>query len=449
MSVIFTLTQWINRLWHGADLARVGQRRERRVQIVVSALMVLVGMYWASSFFGHEYWQMLAFDGAMIACGLAVLGQRVLWVNVLLFGSLIALVALASLFMDANTPAAMRSTHLFLLPIAVGALLAFRDQIWLLRYGVCALCLSLFIALTVSNWQPSYQYLLSDELRLPSAWLQALLAMGLLFVLLHTLQKDSAEHMELDRDLHEALREGQFILHYQPQVDEAGRVVGAEALIRWQHPKRGLLPPSEFIDYAEETGLIIPIGQWVLEQIAEQLRLWRDEPLYQHLDLAVNISQKQFAQRHFVAQILSLIERHEIDAKHLELELTETLIVRDLDDLTRKMVELVGQGVSFSLDDFGTGFSSLSHLKRLPLSKLKIDRSFISDVLTDSHSEAIVRSVINLGQNLGLQVIAEGVEVDDQRQFLRDNGCRRYQGYLLGRPMPLEHFCEFVQCHNA
>ena len=239
------------------------------------------------------------------------------------------------------------------------------------------------------------------------------------------------------------------MLYYQPQLNGAGRVIGAELLIRWQHQQRGLLAPGEFIDHAEHTGLIIPIGQWVLEQTASQLRRWKDDPLFGDLGLAVNISQKQLSQSSFVAEILGLIERHGIDARRLELELTETLIVHDMEDLTRKMTALVEHGVRFSLDYFGTGFSSLSHLKRLPLSKLKIDRSFICDVLTDANSETIVRTVIALGQSMGMTVIAEGVETEAQRRFLADNGCTQFKGYLLGRPMPLVDFSTFVQRHNG
>lgn len=305
------------------------------------------------------------------------------------------------------------------------------------------------MALAASNWRPTDLYALPDDVRLIGSWLQGLVAMALFFGLLHILQTDTAERSELDRDLRAAVREQQFVLYYQPQLDDSGRVTGAELLIRWQHPQRGLLAPGEFIDHAENTGLIIPIGQWVLEQTAARLRQWQDDPLYRDLSLAVNISQKQFGQASFVAEILGLIERHGIDAQRLELELTETLIVRDMEDLTRKMTALVEQGVRFSLDDFGTGFSSLSHLKRLPLSKLKIDRSFICDVLTDANSETIVRTVIALGQSMGMTVIAEGVETEAQRGFLADNGCLRYQGYLFGRPMPLADFCAFVQRHNV
>ena len=273
--------------------------------------------------------------------------------------------------------------------------------------------------------------------------------MLMLFALLHILQSDTAERSMLDRDLEVALREQQFVLHYQPQLNRAGKVMGAEVLIRWQHPQRGLVAPAEFIGHAEKTGMIIPIGQWVLAQAVRQLRIWRDDPRYAGIGLAVNISQKQFRQASFVPDMLRLIDEHAIDARRLDLELTETLIVQDIDDLLRKMTALVERGVRFSLDDFGTGFSSLSHLKRLPLNTLKIDRSFICDVLTDSSSETIVRTVIALGQSMGMTVIAEGVETEAQQQFLLSNGCMQFQGYLFSKPLPLQAFTEFVDKCNS
>ncbi|MFN3771373.1 putative bifunctional diguanylate cyclase/phosphodiesterase [Ectopseudomonas guguanensis] len=453
MPSLSTFSRRVRQLWHGADLALVGQRRERRMRMLASLVMVAMGLLWGLFFSSRGYWAIVVMDVTIICSGLAVFGltlrNRARAANLILFGALILIVVASTLLLDPSTPAAPRATHLYLLPVAVGALMAFRDEHLWLRYGMSLFCLLLFVALAASNWRPTDLYALPDEVRITGSWLQGLVAMALFFVLLHILQSDTAERSELDRDLRAAVREGQFVLYYQPQLDDSGRVTGAELLIRWQHPQRGLLSPGEFIDHAENTGLIIPIGQWVLEQTAARLRQWRDDPLYRDLVLAVNISQKQFGQASFVAEILGLIERHGIDAQRLELELTETLIVHDLEDLTRKMTALVEQGVRFSLDDFGTGFSSLSHLKRLPLSKLKIDRSFICDVLTDANSETIVRTVIALGQSMGMTVIAEGVETEAQRRFLVDNGCRRFQGYLLGRPMPLADFCTFVARHNA
>ena len=453
MRALSTFGKRVRQLWHAADLALVGQRRERRMRMLASMVMVLMGLLWGLFFSSRGYWAIVVMDITIILAGLAVfaltLRNRARAANLILFSALILIVVASTLLLDPPTLVAPRATHLYLLPVAVGALMAFRDEPLALRYGISLFSLLLFVALAASNWRPTDLYALPDDVRLIGSWLQGLVAMTLFFVLLHILQTDTAERSELDRDLRAAVREQQFVLYYQPQLDDGGRVTGAELLIRWQHPQRGLLSPGEFIDHAEHTGLIIPIGQWVLEQTAARLRQWKDDPLFGDLTLAVNISQKQFGQASFVAEILGLIERHGIDAQHLELELTETLIVRDMEDLTRKMTALVEQGVRFSLDDFGTGFSSLSHLKRLPLSKLKIDRSFICDVLTDANSETIVRTVIALGQSMGMTVIAEGVETEAQRSFLADNGCLRYQGYLFGRPMPVADFCAFVQRHNA
>ncbi|MBF8164076.1 EAL domain-containing protein [Pseudomonas mendocina] len=453
MSALSTFAKRVRQLWHGADLALVGQRRERRMRMLASLVMVVIGLLWGLFFSLNGYWAIVVMDGVIILSGLAVfaltLRGRGRSANLILFGALILVVVASALLLDPPTLAAPRASHLYLLPMAVGALMAFRDDPLWLRYGVALFCLLLFVGLAASVWRPTDAHALPDEVRVVGSWVQGGVAMVLFFVLLHILQTDTAERSELDSDLRAALRERQFVLYYQPQLNAANRVIGAELLIRWQHPQRGLVGPGEFIDHAENTGLIIPLGQWVLEQTAAQLRHWSDEPLFRDIGLAVNISQKQFRQPGFVAEILALIERHGIAAQRLELELTETLIVHDMEDLTRKMNALVEHGVRFSLDDFGTGFSSLSHLKRLPLSKLKIDRSFICDVLTDANSETIVRTVIALGQSMGMTVIAEGVETEAQRRFLADNGCSQFQGYLLGRPMPLADFCAFVQRHNA
>jgi EAL domain-containing protein (putative c-di-GMP-specific phosphodiesterase class I) len=236
-------------------------------------------------------------------------------------------------------------------------------------------------------------------------------------------------------------------LHFQPQLDTQSRVIGAEALLRWLHPKRGQVMPGEFIDLAEQTGLIVPIGHWVLEAACQQLRHWSMQPGMEHLRLAVNISQLQFRQETFVAQVQGLIDRHLIDPNLLELELTESMLVEDMQGIIQKMETLRARGVTFSLDDFGTGFSSLSNLKRLPLNNLKIDQSFVRDVLTDRSDASIAQTIIALGNNLGLAVIAEGVETEQQQQFLLENGCHYFQGYLYSRALPVVEFNRFVANH--
>lgn len=453
MTVLSAFLKQVIKLWHAPDLALVGQRRERRMRMLASLVLLLVGSFWGIYFSLRGEWGIVMMDLLMIFCGIGVfvltLRNRVRLANLLLFGVIILVIVATTLLMDPHTAAAPRATHLYLLPIAVAALMAFRDERLWLRYGVAVLCLGLFIVLASSSWSPTSAYHLPDEVRMSGSWVQSVAAMLMLFALLHILQSDTAERSMLDRDLEVALREQQFVLHYQPQLNRAGKVIGAEVLIRWQHPQRGLVAPAEFIGHAEKTGMIIPIGQWVLAQAVRQLRIWRDDPRYAGIGLAVNISQKQFRQASFVPDMLRLIDEHAIDARRLDLELTETLIVQDIDDLLRKMTALVERGVRFSLDDFGTGFSSLSHLKRLPLNTLKIDRSFICDVLTDSSSETIVRTVIALGQSMGMTVIAEGVETEAQQQFLLSNGCMQFQGYLFSKPLPLQAFTEFVERRNG
>ena len=238
----------------------------------------------------------------------------------------------------------------------------------------------------------------------------------------------------MNADLRTAVREGQFLLHYQPQVDAQGRVTGAEALVRWQHPLRGMVSPVDFIPQAEDNGLILPLGHWVLETACNQLLEWASQADMAHLTVAVNVSSRQFRQKDFVEQVLAVLNVTGANPRKLKLELTESLLLHDMDDIVQKMAALKAEGVSFSLDDFGTGYSSLSYLKRLPLGQLKIDQSFVRDILTDSNDAAIARTIIALGQSLGLAVIAEGVETEAQRAFLASHGCHAYQGYLFGRP---------------
>lgn len=243
----------------------------------------------------------------------------------------------------------------------------------------------------------------------------------------------------LDADMRQAVQNQELLLHYQPVVDAAGGVRGYEALLRWNHPRRGVLSPGSFIGLAEQSGLILPIGQWVLRAACHQLVTWSRGLDTQGLSLAVNVSARQFRQRDFVDQVLAVIDETGVNPQRLRLELTESLLISEVEDAIRKMAELRARGVRFSLDDFGTGYSSLNYLKRLPLDALKIDRSFVSDVLTDPNDAVIVRTILALAQSMGLQTVAEGVETEGQRDFLRDNGCTLFQGYLFGRPGLLGH----------
>lgn len=262
-------------------------------------------------------------------------------------------------------------------------------------------------------------------------------------------QTGVATRLVLERDMRKAIQEQQFVLHYQPQIDLRGRCVAAEALLRWLHPERGMVGPDTFIPLSEETGLILPLGQWVLETACRQLVEWEKTLDFAHLSVAVNVSGKQLHQKDFVERVVAILDRTGVDPRRLKLELTESQLLTEVEGTIAKITALKNRGVNFVLDDFGTGYSSLSYLKRLPLEKLKIDRSFVRDVLTDPNDAAITKTVIALAKTLGLGVLAEGVETEEQRQFLESNGCFLYQGYLFGRPLSLADFENFARLHGG
>jgi diguanylate cyclase (GGDEF)-like protein/PAS domain S-box-containing protein len=249
----------------------------------------------------------------------------------------------------------------------------------------------------------------------------------------------------LATDLREAWRESQFLIDYQPQVGADGRMTGVEALLRWRHPHRHLVPPAHFISTAEETSLIVPIGRWVLERACAQLAEWAKRPDRSHLCIAVNVSVRQFRDPDFVDEVMSAIVNSGIAPHKLKLELTESLLADGIEVTVAKMGRLKEMGVTLSLDDFGMGYSSLSYLKRLPLDQLKIDREFVKDILTDANDAAIARTIVGLAQSLGLDVIAEGVETQAQRLFLAQQGCHAYQGYLFCKPLPIEDLELFME----
>lgn len=249
----------------------------------------------------------------------------------------------------------------------------------------------------------------------------------------------------LEADLRDAVARKDFLLYFQPQADMAGRLTGVEALARWPHQSKGMVSPGVFIPMAEETGLIFQLGEWVLETACGLLVSWMSTPQLHHLSMSVNVSARQFHHPDFVQQVLGVLDRTGADAHRLKLELTESLLADDMESIVGKMTTLRRRGVEFSLDDFGTGYSSLAYLKRLPLSQLKIDQSFVRDVLTDTNDAAIARTIITLGASLGLNVVAEGVELTEQREFLSQNGCHGFQGYLLSAPLPQDRLRAFIR----
>ncbi len=241
----------------------------------------------------------------------------------------------------------------------------------------------------------------------------------------------------MENALRQSIHQNELQIYYQPQVDRLGRIIGVEALLRWMRPNIGMVSPADFIPLAEESGLILPIGEWVLQTACAQLKTWANRAETRNLQLAINVSARQFHQAEFVTQIATCITRCGINPTRLKLELTESIVLENVAEVVERMQQLRALGISFSMDDFGTGYSSLSYLKQLPLDQLKIDQSFVRDISIDFNDAAIVRAILAMSQSLGLNVIAEGVETQAQHEFLLANGCQAFQGYLFGKPMPI------------
>jgi EAL domain-containing protein (putative c-di-GMP-specific phosphodiesterase class I) len=252
------------------------------------------------------------------------------------------------------------------------------------------------------------------------------------------------EQVQILHDLRKALERHELVLHYQPKFEaRSKKLVGAEALLRWQHPTRGLIPPNDFIPLAEKTGLIIPIGEWVLNTACRQMRLWRDAGhRTDHWSVAVNLSTVQFDHPGLIRMVQEALEQHDMEPRCLILEITESTAMQDVDQSMGILQQIYSMGVNISIDDFGTGYSSLLYLKRLPASEIKIDRGFVRDLGHDSEDAAIVSAIVALGRTLNLKVVAEGVETAEQQEFLTHLGCDSLQGFLLGRPLPADEFIE-------
>jgi len=334
--------------------------------------------------------------------------------------------------------------HLFLLPLAACACLLVREEPPVLRHGIPAVCLAAFAVLAGTDWHVTNAFALSDGVRSVGLWMDIVAALVTLYGAVLLILAGVAERNGVELELRNALIRGELLLHYQPQVSEDGRVIGAEALIRWRHPARGLVPPDAFIPLAEAAGLMIPIGDWVLRSACVQLARWQSSPASADMTLAVNVSASQFAESGFVQRVLDIVRETGVTITLLKLELTESMLADDIDAVVRKMAELKSHGVRLSLDDFGTGFSSLNYLRQLPLDQLKIDQSFVRNILRSSEDASIARTVVALGQTLGLDVIAEGVETSEHRRALAEMGCTSYQGYYFARPMAGADFDAFV-----
>jgi len=420
---------------------------------VGSAVVTAAALLWGTVFYAQGYVKL-----AGVNAGLLALGAVCFWLTrrghtraatLMLFLVIYAVIVFDALVLDVPSAAAPRSMHQYLLGLAVMALLLTRDEPRWLHLGLPLLLAGTYLVLAASPYGLPGAVALPESIRVPGGWINTTLALAGLFAAVHTLQADLARQSRLQAELSHALLAGEMVLHYQAQVAAQTQVVGAEALVRWQHPVRGLVPPGEFIPLAERSGLMLPLGDWVLRTACQTLVSWSRHAETAELRLAVNVSASQFAQPDFVAKVQQIVQQTGARPDRLELELTESMLANDLEDIITKMLALKDHGIGFSLDDFGTGFSSLTYLRRLPLDKLKIDQAFVRSLLTSPKDAAIAQAVITLGHSLKLEVIAEGVETQEQRQQLASMGCGICQGYLFGRPVPLAEFRTQVSRHAA
>lgn len=431
--------------------ARMDHRRRRRafhLLLATGSIMVLVGLGWGVFFAWRGEWAVAAMELAMAALGAGVIVMARLhrpraasWVA---FVGLTGVLCFFSAYLDVPTAQAPRTSHVFLLVLALCGHHVFRDEKPWLRYGLVVALLVLFVVFAAAPVTTPSSLAIAEDVRRVGIWINLATAVASLLIVVRLADSDIAEHRALHRALRDALSQRRFVLLYQPQVDAAGRIVGAEALLRWHDPRRGLIRPADFMQAAEDSGFILPLGHWVLQEACRQLAVWQATPALRHVRLSVNISALQLRQPDFVQHVDDVMARSGIQADALTLELTESVLVHDMEDAVGKMRALHAMGVRLSLDDFGAGYASLSYLRDLPFAEMKIDRAFTRDVVRDAHAATITRNLLQLGRDLGIDVIAEGIEHDDQFALLGGQGCVLFQGYLFGRPMDVAAFTERI-----
>jgi EAL domain-containing protein (putative c-di-GMP-specific phosphodiesterase class I) len=425
------------------------ERRVRRMLLLGSGIAIAVSVGWGVFFLLRGSWVVVGLDAftALLGCSIAHLTRRghLRAASRLLVGTMYVVLCVNAALLDIPSADTPRSAHNFLLALGLVTSLLMRDERPWLRHGTPLLCFATYIVFASSNLGWVTAYALPESVRSNGVWVNQALAMLTVYLMLHVIQNDVAERNTLEGELRDALLRGEFLLHYQPQVADSDRVVGAEALVRWHHPQRGMVPPGEFVPVAERCGLMPLLGDWVLKTACQQLAVWQRRPETAALTLAVNVSALQFAQADFVVKVMACVVQAGIDPTRLKLELTESMLAHDLEDIVAKMTALKARGIGFSLDDFGTGFSSLSYLRRLPLDQLKIDQSFIANMLNSPKEAAIVQALISLGRSLHIDLIAEGVETAEQLRFLQAQGCSVYQGYLFSRPVTASAFEDLLR----
>lgn len=403
-----------------------------------------IGLAWAIVFAVIGWWAVVALDVAIIVSGLGIyrLIRRGQLNAGLLAGqaALISIAIIMGLFLDVPTAEAPRVSHLYLLVLAALGYLNYQREKSSAQLALIGVCLLAFVVLASARLASPLAVTMPDTLRTIGTWFNALIATSMLAASIYAIHAEFTRKDKVARDLMAALWNEEFHLVFQPQVDSSRTTIGAEALLRWDSPTRGPVSPAEFIPEAERLGLMVAIGGWVLEQGCRTLADWQKSPELRHLTLSINVSAGQLVHEDFEEFVRDTLVRTRAKPQRLHLELTESVLVTDIEVVIAKLQALHDLGITLSLDDFGTGYSSLSYLQRLPIQQVKIDRSFVQDAVTSSSSASLVNNIVLMSRDLGHTVLAEGVETLEQHDLMAKFGCIEFQGYLYGKPMTLDDF---------
>jgi EAL domain-containing protein (putative c-di-GMP-specific phosphodiesterase class I) len=422
-------------------------KSSQRLIIAYKAVSITVALFcllWAVIFALHQHWQIVFLEilGAIIALvSWQLIGMGRL--NAVLIISELAFLIIAIVFclmFDVPDEKIPRVVHLFLPVLAMLGYINFLRRKSMFQVVVIVASLSSFVVFASTHFALPAVQTIPNEIRVFGAWFNSIFAVTMMCGCVYALQREFSAHSGIKRELTAAVRNNDLQLFFQPQVDRGGAVVGAEALLRWKHPQRGYITPGEFITIAEECGLMPLIGGWVLKDACNTLAKWREDPHLSKLTLAVNVSAIQFMAEDFEKFVLETVHLYRADPTKLKLELTESVTLAGIATVAKKMNTLREAGITFALDDFGTGYSSLSYLGSLPIHQLKIDRSFVQAATDDPQGAKLIKSIVKMGLDLGIVVLAEGVETAEQRAFLLDCGCQEFQGYYFGHPVPIDVF---------
>ncbi|MBT0569300.1 EAL domain-containing protein [Curvibacter sp. CHRR-16] len=429
------------------------QRLVRRILYIGAAIMCISGAGWAPVFASQDNYLGVLLDLLMLMCGVGVV--LLTWASkqraafFILLGVCYAVIVLMSIFMDIPSAHAPRVAHNYLLVLSMCCMFILRQERPWLRNVMVAVPMITFVGFASTNWGIASGFTLPDDLRIWGAWVNTAFAVLAAYCIMFVLLSGNQAAFRLGQELRRGIENHEFVLYYQPQLNHQQKVVAVEALVRWLHPQQGLLGPAYFIQAAEKSGAILLLGRWVMEQAAQQLQHWSQNPTMRGVSLSVNVSVTELLRPSYVSGVKELLQLYAIEPARLKLEVTESVFAEDFSLVVERLTALREVGVGIALDDFGTGYSSLAYLKRMPVDQVKVDRSFVRDIVTDPHDQAIVASIVQLASSMGFSVVAEGVEIAAQRDALQALGCLQYQGYLFAQPMLLDDLLNYCQQHQS